>query len=720
MSHTDPLPGDAVELHNPTPSDADIGDWWLTDDFDTPQKFRIPAGTVVPAGGFVVFYQSNSFGLGPNGFAFSSAGDQAYLFSGNAAGELTGYFHGFDFGAQFAGASFGRYVISTGADHLPTQVSPSLGGANAGPRVGPVVISEIHYHPPDLAFPGGLADDTGAEYIELHDLSGQGAPLFDVNYPTNSWRLRDAVDFVFPPNTALPAGGFALVVSFDPADAAASNLFASKISLPLGVPVFGPFLGKLDNSGASVELIAPDQPHLPPASDTGFVPYVLADKVKYSDNPPWPALADGLGPSLQRIVESSYGNDPSNWQAASGSPGASYQAGPLPLIVQHPQAQTNVAYRDVVLNVAADSPTSVHYQWRLNGAYLAGATNATLLLSNAQPAQAGAYSVVVWNTAGAVASETATLSLLIPARILAQPTNAFVRIRPDPTAAPTTNATFRVTASGSSSIRYQWRCNGLNLPSATNSTLTISNVQAADWGEYTVTLTDEVGTLVSDPAWLYPLVKVGYAVQPLSQSVAVGGAVTLSCSVTGWPPPITYEWRRGSVPLATNVLNEFMSFFSFSATNIITNLQYRVVVRHPTSSTLASSVATVTTLADQDGDGIPDQWWADSGLSDSPDALADPDGDGMLNQEEYHAGTDPTNRLSRLHLDWLQVSNGLRLGFEAASNKTYSIQYREGLGQSNWVGLASVFAQSNSHAEYFTNSTAPANRLFRVITPHQP
>ena len=44
------------------------------------------------------------------------------------------------------------------------QSARSLGAANVGPKVGPVVIAEIMYHPPDL--PGGI-DNGDDEYVNI-------------------------------------------------------------------------------------------------------------------------------------------------------------------------------------------------------------------------------------------------------------------------------------------------------------------------------------------------------------------------------------------------------------------------------------------------------------------------------------------------------------------------------------------------------------------------
>ena len=67
--------------------------------------------------------------------------------------------------------------------------------ANATPRVGPLVLNEIMYHPPDL----GIDEDNVAdEYIELCNITTIEVPLFDPSAATNTWRLRGGVNFNFP------------------------------------------------------------------------------------------------------------------------------------------------------------------------------------------------------------------------------------------------------------------------------------------------------------------------------------------------------------------------------------------------------------------------------------------------------------------------------------------------------------------------------------------
>jgi hypothetical protein len=175
------------------------------------------------------------------------------------------------------------------------------------------------YHPPG----SGTNDDVLNEFIELRNITGATVPLYDVSFPTNTWRLRDAVSFVFPPNVSIPAQGTLLVVPFNPlTDGSQLAAFRSKYGVSASAAIQGPWSGKLDNSSDSIELVRPDPPQQPPDPDAGFVPQVLVDKVKYFDVAPWPD-ADGNSLSLQRLNPDEYGNDPINWTAGVPNPGPS-------------------------------------------------------------------------------------------------------------------------------------------------------------------------------------------------------------------------------------------------------------------------------------------------------------------------------------------------------------------------------------------------------------
>lgn len=308
LANTDAPQLDTVELYNPLPYTVNLGGWFLTDNRNQPKKYTFPPGTSIPASGYLVLTEAQF------GFGLSSQGEVIWLFSGDGT-NLTGYAHGFGFGASATGVAFGRHADSLGREHFVAQGTNSFGAANLGPRVGPVVISEIMFQPP--APP--LYNDTLHEFVELRNLTDQPVPLYDPAHPTNTWRL-DGLDFTFPMNVTLPPSGYALVVNFDPAaDPAALQAFRNRYLLPPSVPLYGPAQGRLANEGERLALLRPDAPQSTPY--VGYVPYIEVDTVNFLPSAPWPGGAAGTGWSLQRRFGHLFGDDPAHWEAAPPTPG---------------------------------------------------------------------------------------------------------------------------------------------------------------------------------------------------------------------------------------------------------------------------------------------------------------------------------------------------------------------------------------------------------------
>jgi hypothetical protein len=337
LTHTDPPLEDALELRNLGDQPVDLGGWYLSNETATWQRYRIPDHTVLPAGGYRVFYehQFNAPALGPLAFTLNSAhGDELWLSAAAADGRFLGYRAGARFGPAWNGVSFGRFETSHGTDFVALsqrtlgvdnpssleQFRQGQGQANAFPRMGPVVLSEIHYQP--VATAGGVDESADPEFLELHNPGSQPVPLFDPDHPANRWRLTGGIEFAFPPQTMLAAGSYALVVGFNPAtQPALLAAFTARHRVPAGTPVFGPFDGRLANEGEVVALEQPDTPQPPPHPDAGYVPFVTVEAIHYAPSLPWPLGTAGTGLSLQRLGPTLYGNEPRNWRAARPSPG---------------------------------------------------------------------------------------------------------------------------------------------------------------------------------------------------------------------------------------------------------------------------------------------------------------------------------------------------------------------------------------------------------------
>jgi hypothetical protein len=300
---------DAVELHNPTANPVNVGGWWLTDDLSKRRKFQLPAGTTVPAGGYLVLYAAG-FASGDTPVDFAAKGGVAMLSAVDGSGAFTGYGSLVRFGASAGNVSFGRTAAtglnnaSGGAEFWP-QMSLTFGTVNTGAVTGPVIFNEIMYHPPDYT---GAEDDFQDEFIELVNAATEDVDL-------GGWKIKGGREYTFPIGTTLPAGGFLLVVSFDPSTTAALDAFKSYYGLTESPAVYGPLSGILPNSTCEVELGYP-------ANIGGYTRYVNVDKVEYRDSEPWPTGADGGGVSLHRLSTFAIGNTADNWTGAAPSPGS--------------------------------------------------------------------------------------------------------------------------------------------------------------------------------------------------------------------------------------------------------------------------------------------------------------------------------------------------------------------------------------------------------------
>ncbi|MDB6092996.1 MAG: Immunoglobulin I-set domain protein [Verrucomicrobia bacterium] len=107
-----------------------------------------------------------------------------------------------------------------------------------------------------------------------------------------------------------------------------------------------------------------------------------------------------------------------------------------------------------------------------------------------------------------------------------------------------------VASDGTGPFYYQWKKNGVNIAGANAETYTFANAHLTDSGSYTVSVTNSMGSALSDVA----LVGVGVnppavVSQPISQTVDSGGGAVLAVAVTGDLSP-TLQWQRNGVNIA--------------------------------------------------------------------------------------------------------------------------------------------------------------------------
>ena len=167
-----------------------------------------------------------------------------------------------------------------------------------------------------------------------------------------------------------------------------------------------------------------------------------------------------------------------------------------PAFLQAPMSRLAFTGREVTLQVAVGGDEPLSYQWSFNGTEIPSATNSTLTIPAAQLADAGAYRLAVSNALGSIVSRPMFLAIAdAPPSIKTLSTDQLVQ--------PDGAAVLEVVPDGSGPFEIQWNHNGAEIPGATNSSLSISNVTWQDAGAYTVAIANALGSVTSAPVRVF-------------------------------------------------------------------------------------------------------------------------------------------------------------------------------------------------------------------------
>jgi DNA-binding beta-propeller fold protein YncE len=234
-----------------------------------------------------------------------------------------------------------------------------------------------------------------------------------------------------------------------------------------------------------------------------------------------------------------------------------------PSITAQPQSLTITQNQDAAFSVTPAGTTPLSCQWLVNSAPISGATATNYTVANAQPADAGSYTVIVTNSLGSITSAVATLTVLVPPSITAQPQSLIV--------AQSQNAPFSVTPAGTTPLSCQWLFNSAPISGATATNYTVPNAQSADAGSYSVVVTNLAGSVTSLVATLTVLVPPQPG-QFDSLSLLADGSLLLNMSGmanTNYVLEFTSDWVTWS-PLMTNFSGPD-GLFQFDDPSVATN-----------------------------------------------------------------------------------------------------------------------------------------------------
>jgi len=182
-----------------------------------------------------------------------------------------------------------------------------------------------------------------------------------------------------------------------------------------------------------------------------------------------------------------------------------------PVITSQPADQALLVGMAANFNVGIATNALMFYQWQENGTNLtdgglfSGSATSTLTVSNVTLANVGSYSVILSNAAGILVSSNAALTIIPSAPVIVQqPTNE--------TVLPGAPASLSVAVVGNTPYSYFWQLNGTNVSNGANvagansSVLAINSVQPVNVGDYTVTISNALGSVTSTSAVLSTVV----------------------------------------------------------------------------------------------------------------------------------------------------------------------------------------------------------------------
>jgi hypothetical protein len=162
-----------------------------------------------------------------------------------------------------------------------------------------------------------------------------------------------------------------------------------------------------------------------------------------------------------------------------------------------PADRSVVAGQPTTFTVEVLGSQPIAYQWLKENQPIENATNSTYTIASALSGDAGAYSVRVTNSGGTVTSRAAQLTVTGTPVVI---TNA--ALPADVTTTQGLPVSFKVEATGSAPVSYQWFKGATAIDGATTNTYSIDSVTVSDAGDYSVRVSNPVNSVPSRSAHL--------------------------------------------------------------------------------------------------------------------------------------------------------------------------------------------------------------------------
>jgi len=260
-----------------------------------------------------------------------------------------------------------------------------------------------------------------------------------------------------------------------------------------------------------------------------------------------------------------------------------------PKITAAPQNANKFVGDTATFSVTAvdDIGNTFTYQWLTNGVAVTGETGSSYTTGALTAADDGmTVSVQVSNAHGTTTSSSATL--LIAPNITLQPVG--VTNSTTGSAGPT----LTVVAEGHSPFTYQWKKDGVNIPSANAASYVVPTIHQAQICGYSVGVTNAAGGLVS----LETRVEAGPAIltNPSNLTGAPGDASATFTATAEGSPTLTYQWKQDGTNLTDGVKYSGANSSSLTIFNLVTGDAGNYTVDAINSINTATSTAAHLTI----------------------------------------------------------------------------------------------------------------------------
>lgn len=202
---------DIIEIHNASDSPIDMSGMFLSDDPGLPRMWEVPAGTVVPANGFIIFWADDDVAAGPNhtNFKLSAGGESVTLSHNDANGAV--FIDQLTFPGLGIDESYGR--SPDGSDQLRVFCAVTPGGPNdpddscfSPPGPTPRVFINEWLASNDGSALDEFGDDD--DYIELYNDEDAAVDLGG-RFLTDT--LSDRTKWEIPAGVTIPAKGYLVI-----------------------------------------------------------------------------------------------------------------------------------------------------------------------------------------------------------------------------------------------------------------------------------------------------------------------------------------------------------------------------------------------------------------------------------------------------------------------------------------------------------------------------